>query len=875
MALVGLDGRWLQVNRSLCDLVGRSEPELLRLTFQDITHPDDLKKDLAQAARMLGGEIPSYTMEKRYIHKDGHIVWVLLSGAVIPWPDGTPRYCLAQIQDISAREVLLQHERKSAEESELERKHLASLFAQAPAFMCTLQGPHHVVESPNCALEELVGRDMTGKPIKEALPELEGQGFIELLDQVLATGEPFVTHESRVLLQRSPGPLEERFVTMVYQPMTGPDGSRVGVFVHGTDVTEHVRANDALRASEARFRQLTEHIDVVFYLVDTRREKLLYVSPAYERIWGRSVAEVYENPLAWRDAVHPEDAPRVASARSAGLGFDLVEYRITRPDGEVRWIRDQGFPVHDAGGDAYRIAGIAEDITQLRRDAEMLRESEERLRSLVEHTPDAVVAVDTEGRFVSCNPAAEALWGYTESELLRRPFAPLVLPEHAEVALEHFRRALQGAPQTCELTVVTKSGGNIAVLATDVPIVIGDRVVGVFSVLKDVTLQRSLEEQLRQAQKMEAVGRLAGGIAHDFNNLLTAILSNTELVLGELSDGPVRQDVEIIRQTAERAAGLTRQLLAFSRKQVIKPRLVSLRALMHETERMLQRTLGGGITLVVDLRDTGSVLGDPGQLEQVLMNLALNARDAMADKGTLTIRTSDVVVNETLAQRHRGLRAGSYAVLVVQDTGHGMDPKIQARIFEPFFTTKDVGKGTGLGLATVYGIVKQWGGYVAVESAAGAGATFTIYLPRLEGLAPAVERTGDGLPGGNETILVVEDEALVRSSLRRILSRQGYTVLEARHGADALQILDQAPRPIDLVMTDLMMPEMTGRELIPELRARLKDLKIIVMSGYDEQAARGGEPLPAGTGFIEKPFTVKGMLQAVRAALDSKTDQPF
>jgi PAS domain S-box-containing protein len=874
MGLLGLDGRWLQVNRSLCQIVGRSERELLCLTFQDITHPDDLENDLAQVRLLLAGKIPSYTREKRYIHKDGQVIWILLSAAIVSAPDGTPRYALAQIQDITERRALLQDERRWRIEAELERSRLASLFAQAPAFMCTLNGPKHVVEFPNAAMEQLVGRDLRGLPMREGLPELQGQGFIELLDQVLATGNPFVAHETRVMLQRAPGPLEERFVTMVYQPMTAPDGTRIGIFVYGTDVTDHVRASDALRESEMRFRQMAEHIDAVFYLVDAERQQLLYVSPAYEEVWGRPVDQVYANPLAWRDSVHPDDRERVTASRSAGVGFDPIEYRIVRPTGDVRWIHDHGFRVYDEGGLLYRIAGIAEDITEQRRAAERMVESEQRLRSLVDHTLDAVISVDPDGCFLSLNPAAEALSGFTIAELLGKPFAPLIAPEYAQLVQDRFQLTLGGTPQTFQMALIHKSGSRIEVLATNVPIVVDGRVVGMFGVVKDITLQRSLEEQLRQAQKMEAVGRLAGGIAHDFNNLLTAILSNTELVLGELPEGPVRQDVEVIRHTAERAAALTRQLLAFSRKQVIQPRLLDLSALVYNTERMLRRTIGDRIVLETDLRDTGSILADPGQLEQVLVNLAVNARDAMPEDGTLTIRTRELVVDEAFASRHRGLRGGAYVVLEVEDSGTGMDAAIQSRIFEPFFTTKEIGKGTGLGLATVYGIVKQTAGYVAVDSAPGRGAIFTIYLPRQEGRAPAAEKVTDRLPGGSETILVVEDEASVRNSIKRILTRKGYAVLEARHGADALQVIDRSDGPVDLVVTDLMMPEMSGRELIRELQALQRPPRIVVMSGYDEQSVMGQDSLPPGTGFLEKPFTVEGLLQTVRGALDLDGDPP-
>jgi len=371
---------------------------------------------------------------------------------------------------------------------------------------------------------------------------------------------------------------------------------------------------------------------------------------------------------------------------------------------------------------------------------------------------------------------------------------------------------------------------------------------------------------------MEAVGQLAGGIAHDFNNLLTGILSYSDLVLQELRpDDPIRGDVEQIRHAGQRAAALTRQLLAFSRRQVLQPRVLSLNACVGEVEAMLRRLVGAGVTLESEL-DPGlwHVLADPGQLEQVLVNLVINARDAMPDGGRVRVATANLHLTATDDARGNGVRPGAYVTLSVSDTGVGMDVQTQARIFDPFFTTRDSGKGTGLGLSTVYGIVEQSGGHIAVESAPGQGATYTIFLPRHTGTAAAAAGPTDrrSFPGGSETLLLVEDEAAVRSSARRLLERHGYTVIEARHGAEALRIMEAGDRTVDLVITDLVMPEMGGRELVERLRTRHPGVKVLFMSGYSERAVASDGVMPPGTGFVDKPFTIEQLTRRTRELLD-------
>jgi signal transduction histidine kinase len=380
------------------------------------------------------------------------------------------------------------------------------------------------------------------------------------------------------------------------------------------------------------------------------------------------------------------------------------------------------------------------------------------------------------------------------------------------------------------------------------------------------------KDQLVQAQKIEAIGQLAGGVAHDFNNLLTVISGSSELLLANVSESdPRRRHVDVIRQTAARAAALTRQLLAFSRRQILKPRLLSLGDVIVNIEQMLRRLLGEDIELHTRCDPgTGHVSADPGQLDQVVMNLAVNARDAMPDGGRLLIETSNADLDEDFVRAHPGAHPGRYVRLQVADTGVGMDATVRAHLFEPFFTTKELGRGTGLGLATVYGIVKQSGGFIWVDSAPGYGARFTIDLPRVEAPTAAVEGAGASsrLPQGTETILVVEDEEAVRCLAREVLAGCGYAILEASHGEEALRVAAEHAGPIDLVVTDVVMPRMNGRELVDRLIPIRPGVKVVYMSGYTDDSVVARGVATAGLTFLQKPFTLAVLARTVREVLD-------
>ncbi|HVJ16855.1 MAG TPA: PAS domain-containing protein [Polyangiaceae bacterium] len=511
------------------------------------------------------------------------------------------------------------------------------------------------------------------------------------------------------------------------------------------DVTEQRAASQALAESEERFRQLTSAIDQVFWLTNTQGSEIYYVSPAYEKIWGRSCQSAYDDSRSFTQAIHEDDLPQVLAHLPSKTGYDIV-YRIRRPDGQIAWIRDRAFNVIDAEGNPVRVAGVATDITA----------------------------------------------------------------------------------------------------------------------------QRNLEEQLLQSRKIESIGRLAGGVAHDFNNLLSVILSSTEFAMRDLPASS-HGDLQQIRDAAERAAELTSQLLSFARRQVVAPRLLDLNELAKRMHDLLRRVIGEQVELETALaKGLYPVLADPGQLEQVLLNLAVNARDAMPDGGRLTIETKNLSLDQAYVKLHANVSVGDYVMLAVSDTGTGIAPDVLEHIFEPFFTTKMPGRGTGLGLATCYGAIRQAGGQILVYSEPGRGTTFKILLPRASG-DQAADRTKaqpERLLRGTETVLVVEDDALLRSVAVRILREHGYEVLEARSGREALDVVRVHAGTLHLLLTDVVMPNMNGVELARRLTELRPGLPVLYTSGYTENTIVHHGVLEPNVAFLPKPYVAIKLLTAVRAVLD-------
>lgn len=536
-------------------------------------------------------------------------------------------------------------------------------------------------------------------------------------------------------------------------------------------------------------------------------------------------------------------------------------------------------PYRDVHGEIIGLLGISRDITERKRAEEEIRQSQQKLRIHFEHTPLAVVEWDLDFRVATWNPSAERIFGYSRQEAVGQ-HARFIVPTQYWPQVDSVWRALlkqQGRARSTNDNV-TKDGRTISCEWYNTPLIDDTgKVLGVASLVQDVTERVALEEKLRQSQKMEAVGRLAGGVAHDFNNLLTIILGYSQILADGLPQGSRLADsTKQIKSAADRAAGITRQLLAFSRKTVLLPHVINLNDIVLNLDFLLRRLIGEDIEVfTAAAKDLGSVKADPSQVEQILMNLALNARDAMPHGGKLTVETSNVTLDGRYVRDHQSVESGRYVMLAVSDTGEGMTAETQARIFEPFYTTKEVGKGTGLGLSMVYGIVKQSGGYIWVYSEPGQGSTFKIYFPRVDEPAELLEpeKHVQKVQRGTETILLVEDDEQLRELSSSVLTNCGYNVLVASSPEQGLTICKASANEIRLLVTDVVMPRMNGRQLAEQVLKIHPEMKVLYISGYTNNAIGHYGVLDPGLWFLPKPFTLSDLVEKVREVLDA-TGEP-
>jgi two-component system cell cycle sensor histidine kinase/response regulator CckA len=639
---------------------------------------------------------------------------------------------------------------------------------------------------------------------------------------------------------------------------------------------ERKQSEKAVRDSETHLRAI---INTAFNAVIGMNAQGMITdwNPQAEVSFGRSHGEAIGQKLA--ELIIP---PRHRDVYERGLQHFLrtgEEGQVLNRRVELTGLRRDGteFPIELSicalkRRGSYVFNALIADITERKR----AEENRVRLASIVESSEDAIIGKTLDGIVMSWNRAAERMFGYTPEEAIGKPIGLLIPQDHPDEESQISARVKRGEHVTHFETVRRrKDGKEINIALTISPIEDGaGMIIGFSKIARDITEQKALEAQLRQSQKMEGVGQLAGGIAHDFNNLLTVINSYSAMVLGELdfSNYLVRNWIEQIKEAGHRAASLTRQLLMFSRQQVLEPKVVDLNEVTSNTAKLLRRLIGEDITQVLCLHPAlGRVKIDPGQMEQIIMNLAVNARDAMPGGGELTIETGNVELDNAYARKHALVQPGPYVMLAVSDTGCGMDADTQARIFEPFFTTKGPGKGTGLGLATVYGIVKQSGGNIWVNSELGKGTTLKIYLPRVDktsklpepGAAPAE------VLRGSETVLLVEDDEMVRALAQTILERYGYHVLAARNAHDALRLAQEGPGQIHLLLTDTIMPVMNGPELAKRFRSIRPETKVLFMSGYTDKVIVNTAALEPGTAFLQKPFTPQTLTHKVREVLNA------
>jgi len=552
---------------------------------------------------------------------------------------------------------------------------------------------------------------------------------------------------------------------------------------------------------------------------------------------------------------------------------------MARRDGSRFWGSFIVTLLRDDIGEPRGYLKLVRDLSDQKETEESLRHSEDQFRFLFESNPQPMWIYDADTlAFLAVNESALRKYGYSREEFLLMTIKDIRPPEDIPAVLKAARQISPGFNYSGQWRHCKRDGSVINVEVTNYSVVIKGKDLRLVQAI-DLTQQKRAEEalyeseeKLRQSQKMESIGRLAGGIAHDFNNLLTAIIGYSELSLAELREGdPLRNNILEVSRAGERAAALTHQLLAFSRRQVLQPRVIDLNSVVFDMNRMLRRLLGEDIVLITQLDSSlGKVKADPGQIEQVIVNLAVNARDAMLQGGKLTVETANIELSEQDVQNNPNQKPGPYVIIAVSDNGTGIDETIIEKIFEPFFTTKEMGKGTGLGLSTVYGIVTQSEGHIQVQSELNKGTTFKIYLPRVDGeVEPAAEIVeAQSQYRGTETILLVEDDEIVRRMAQMILERNGYRVLVATNGGEALLICEQYEKSIDLLLTDVVMPRMSGRVLAERLFSLRPEMSVLYMSGYTEDAIVHHGILSEGTNFIEKPFTPDALARKTRLLLD-------
>lgn len=719
-----------------------SEIDRVRDSWLEKVHPDDLPRLLEEVR----GPKTFFCLEYRVRHKEGDYLWIQDRGAVSRDSVGDPLQVIGILCDVTARK---QAEAKAREREEHLRKVLDTMFVFVGLFSTEgklLDTNHAALRAGGLRREEVIGKKFEETPWWSHSGEVRAQ-VRRALERAAAgqtVREDFLVHvgRGRTIL-----------VDSTYVPLRNSEGEITEIVGSGVDVTSGREAQSALSESELRFRQLVESVREVFWMTDTSRRQVLYVSPRSEEIWGRPPEYLEAVPGAWMETVHPDDRARVESlfTRASSADECQEQYRIIRPDNSVRWVRDRSFPVKDSSGAVYRIIGVVEDITEHRR----------------------------------------------------------------------------------------------------------------------------LEEQFRQSQKMEAIGQLASGVAHDFNNLLTVISGNASLLMMEDEvTASMKDSAQEIVEAAERGTTLTRQLLLFSRKQVMQPCKLDLNAIVGNMTKMLQRILGEDIALRSEFAPRLPLVeADAGMLEQILLNLAVNSRDAMPSGGRLEISTKSSFFTPEEYDEQQPLSGQPCVCLSVSDNGSGIPPDVLPRIFEPFFTTKEEGKGTGLGLATVYGIVMQHRGRISVESEPDKGTTFRISFPEVGGNLAEQPEEGESvkMPGGTETILLVEDEAALRSLSTHLLQLCGYTVHVASTGLAALEVWTQYKDRIQLLVTDVVMPDgMSGWELADIVHSERPELKVLYTSGYSPEVIGKDGPFVEGNNFLQKPYRVRQLAEAVRTCLDCK-----
>lgn len=860
-------------NDAYAVVAGERHPQALGMSAM-LAWPEAAEFNAQVLRTVMAGESVSYTDIEMTITRGAapEQVCFNLDYSPVPGLDGAPAGVLAIVYD-TTETVRAQRWRQG------EHERLRAMFEQAPGFVAMLTGPEHVFSLANRAYMSLVNqRDVLGRTVREALPEAAQQGFVALLDGLYASGETYAGTATPFFVETSDGSApSKRFLDFVYQPMKDDAGAVFGIFVQGADVTDRVAAEQAMRDSESTFRMTAQALPNQVWaaapdgILDWFNERVYAYSGARE-------GELDGN--RWGSIVHPDDVATAGQAwQLAVLAGEIYEtqFRVRRHDGVYRWHLVRATPVRGADGALQRWIGTNTDIEEQKRANELLARqvdarTEERDR-MWRLATDIMLVASLDGHVVAVNPAFSTLLGWREEQVIGCRLADFLPGDSRTLVAGALDASVRGQGAfRCEALFRRADGGDRMIAWT------GAHEGGfTHAVGRDITDEREAAEVMRrselalqQAQKMDTIGKLTGGVAHDFNNLLQVISGNLQLLATEVGDSArAQQRIASALGGVTRGAKLASYLLAFGRRQALEPKVVRIGAHVAAMDDMLRRSLGEEIDIDIAMpQGLWKVLADVAQVENAVLNLCINARDAMGGSGKLTIELANAVLGPDYGKLHADVTPGDYVMIAVSDTGSGMSEEVLRQAFDPFFSTKPEGQGTGLGLSMVFGFVKQSGGHVKIYSELGNGTSVKLYLPRALGEEDVAQPPDLRVAvGGTETILVVEDDAEVRHTVIGLLGELGYRVLQAPEAVAALDIV-KSGMPIDLLFTDVVMPgPLRSPELARQAREHLPDLAVLFTSGYTENAIVHGGRLDAGVELLGKPYTRTAMARKIRHVL--------
>jgi len=864
----------IDINPKMCAIVARCREEILGrsiLNFVDFYSRKIFRKEskLREAGKKSSYEIT-------FIKPDGSDVPCMVHGSPYYDEDGVKIGSFAMVTDISD----LKRSEYALRRSE---KKYRILFENAPSGILFVD-TKGIIRDLNPTILEILGspsEDATKSINIFTHQQLIDTGITWAFKNCFLTGKP-ASHEHTFKTKWG----KEVYLKYRLNPIRREDGSIEGVLANVLDFTENLASEKRLHATHEVYRAAISNAHGVPYRLNYNTKTYEFFGEGFEKLLGipptsELTFDIFSGMI--REIVLTNPTRKISTREYLKIYHEKklqrlrADIKIETPTGAVKWLSDSAVPLKDEKtGDITGVLGIMQDISDRKHIEMELKESERRYRTLYDSSHEAIFLMQ-EDIFIDCNKRALELFSLRRDQIINSSFhaySPEYQPNDKnskDIAQDKIKRALAGEPQSFEWQH-RKPDNSIFFADVSLKSIQLHGEPFLLTVVRDITERKQLEKHLQQSQKMEAIGQLAGGVAHDFNNLLTVIRGYSDLILTHpVEKETVLNRVKQIDKACERAERLTHQLLAFGRRQILKPRTINLNTLISNQKKIITHVTGESIELLCNLApDLGHTRADPSQIEQVIMNLAINAREAMPQGGKLILETRNADIDGNTMRQHPEAKTGRYVMLAVSDNGHGMDKEIQTHIFEPFFTTKSENEGAGLGLATVYGIIKQSGGFIWVYSEPKYGTTFRIYLPLIEKVEEVEKEVATSKSNlqGSETILLVEDEEDVRTLVKETLEMMEYRVLEAANGKEALDLCSNDNNSIQLVLTDVVMPVMGGRELVENLLKIKPKVKIIYMSGYTEDAIVHKGVLEMGTQFIQKPFTPVSLMQKVREVLD-------